>query len=210
MVQIKNKSLKETSHNTSFDCVSMLVHLLIILFRKNFIIRVASCQKFSLPLFCSARLHLRTMATKRVTRSTKLNETEDVVTSPVAATVAAATSSSTSSTTSATPALTASETKAGERQWSKAVTRTFWGVVMMCGFVAILLSDHVLVSLFVVVLQVLVFKEMMYIRYQQVKEQQLWGFRTLHWYELSAIVCIFFCISHSLFFNRYWLPLFQS
>jgi len=68
-----------------------------------------------------------------------------------------------------------------ENKLGKAITRTVWGVIMMAAFVLILSSDHVIVASFVVVLQIVVFKEMMYIRYQEVKEKQLWGFRTLHW-----------------------------
>jgi phosphatidate cytidylyltransferase len=56
---------------------------------------------------------------------------------------------------------------------------------MLAVFALILYSDHILVSLFVIVLQCVVFREMIAIRYRIAKERGLsQGFRILHWYFL--------------------------
>jgi len=55
---------------------------------------------------------------------------------------------------------------------------------MIAFFSIILYTDHLMVSIFVVILQVIVFKEMLAVRYVEAKERELWGFRTLNWYFL--------------------------
>jgi len=55
---------------------------------------------------------------------------------------------------------------------------------MIVFFAFILYMDHVLVCLFVVILQIIVFREMINLRYIEAKEKKLWGFRTLHWWFL--------------------------
>jgi len=51
-------------------------------------------------------------------------------------------------------------------------------------FALILYTDQLLVCLFVVLIQIIVFREMINLRYIEVKEKKLWGFRTLHWWFL--------------------------
>lgn len=63
-------------------------------------------------------------------------------------------------------------------------TRTVWGMLMIIVFGVILYTHHLLVSFFVLILQTLVFKEMIALRYIEAKEKNLPGFRTLHWYFL--------------------------
>jgi hypothetical protein len=71
-----------------------------------------------------------------------------------------------------------------QEKYRKFFTRTIWGSLMIFFFAFILYTDHVLVCVFVVVLQIIVFKEMIALRYTEAKEKNLWGFRTLHWYIL--------------------------
>ena len=53
---------------------------------------------------------------------------------------------------------------------------------MIAFFAMILYTDHLLVCVFVVLLQTIVFKEMLSLRYIEAKELHLKGFRALHWY----------------------------
>jgi len=71
-----------------------------------------------------------------------------------------------------------------QEKYRKFFTRSLWGSLMIIVFAVILLSDHFLVCLFVVLLQIMVFKEMIALRYQEAKEKNLPGFRTIHWYFL--------------------------
>jgi len=48
------------------------------------------------------------------------------------------------------------------------------------------------VSLLVIILQVIVFKEVISLRYTEAKEKNLWGFRTLHWVLLFATFFYFY------------------
>jgi phosphatidate cytidylyltransferase len=68
-----------------------------------------------------------------------------------------------------------------QEKYSKFFTRTIWGSIMILTFAGILSSNHFLVCLFIVLLQIIVFREMINLRYIEAKEKQLWGFRTLHW-----------------------------
>jgi phosphatidate cytidylyltransferase len=52
---------------------------------------------------------------------------------------------------------------------------------MIVVFALILYLGHAFVSIFVVLLQVMVFKEVVSLRYIVAKERKLYGFRTLHW-----------------------------
>jgi predicted CDP-diglyceride synthetase/phosphatidate cytidylyltransferase len=70
-----------------------------------------------------------------------------------------------------------------QEKYRKFFTRSIWGVVMILVFALILYLGHAFVSIFVVVLQIMVFKEMVSLRYIEAKERKLWGFRTLHWYK---------------------------
>jgi phosphatidate cytidylyltransferase len=68
-----------------------------------------------------------------------------------------------------------------QEKYRKFFTRSFWGILMIIVFAMILWLGHVAVSAFVIFLQIMVFKEMLAIRYSEAKERNLWGFRTLHW-----------------------------
>ncbi len=67
-------------------------------------------------------------------------------------------------------------------KYRKFVTRSVWGGLMIAVFAFILYMGHAAVSLFVILIQIMIFKEMLGIRYKEAKERKLWGFRTLHWF----------------------------
>jgi len=71
-----------------------------------------------------------------------------------------------------------------QERYTKFFTRTIWGALMIVFFGLLLYTDHILVCLFVILLQIIVFREMINIRYIEVKEKKLYGFRTLHWWFL--------------------------
>jgi len=71
-----------------------------------------------------------------------------------------------------------------QERYRKFFTRSIWGTIMILVFGLIIYSNHILLSLFVIFLQGMVFKEMIALRYIEAKEKHLWGFRTLHWYFL--------------------------
>ena len=60
--------------------------------------------------------------------------------------------------------------------------RTITGLVMIFGFILIMLSDHAIISAFVVVLQIMVYREMTLLRYREAKEKEIPLFRSLNWY----------------------------
>jgi hypothetical protein len=60
--------------------------------------------------------------------------------------------------------------------------RSVVGIIMIIFFLLILWSDHAVVCLFVVSLQVFAFREFINLRYRQEKEKKLAAFRSLHWY----------------------------
>jgi phosphatidate cytidylyltransferase len=68
--------------------------------------------------------------------------------------------------------------------YKKFITRTIMGTLMIGIFTLILNSDHIIVSLFVIGLQILVFREILNVRYNEVKEKELIGFRSLNWFFL--------------------------
>ena len=63
------------------------------------------------------------------------------------------------------------------------------GLIMIFVFLSILYSHHWVVVSFVVMLQVMSFRELIGVRYKEVKEQQLPYFRTLSW--LAFAICEF-------------------
>jgi len=71
-----------------------------------------------------------------------------------------------------------------QERYTKFFTRSFWGALMILVFGLILYTDHILVCFFVVLLQMLVFREMVNLRYVEAKEKKLYAFRTLHWWFL--------------------------
>jgi phosphatidate cytidylyltransferase len=72
-----------------------------------------------------------------------------------------------------------------QEKYSKFFTRSIWGLIMIIAWTGILYSDHYLVCLFVVILQIIVFKELIALRYAEAKEKNLYGFRTVHWFVFS-------------------------
>jgi phosphatidate cytidylyltransferase len=71
-----------------------------------------------------------------------------------------------------------------QNRYKKFVTRTIIGAIMIAIFTLILNSDHIIVGLFVIGLQVLVFREVLNVRYNALKEKELIGFRSLNWFFL--------------------------
>lgn len=74
--------------------------------------------------------------------------------------------------------------------WKKLITRMIMGSFMIAFFTLVLNSDHTIIALFVIALQVLSFKEILGVRYIAAKEKQLPGFRTLNWFFLG--ITLFF------------------
>jgi hypothetical protein len=59
--------------------------------------------------------------------------------------------------------------------------RTVTGLVMMFGFILIMFSNHAIISAFVVLLQIMVYREMTSLRYREAKEKDIPLFRSLNW-----------------------------
>jgi len=81
--------------------------------------------------------------------------------------------------------------------YRKFFTRSIWGTIMILVFGLIIYSNHILLSLFVIFLQGMVFKEMIALRYIEAKEKHLWGFRTLHWFlhSITFLYCFYTFLS---------------
>jgi CDP-diglyceride synthetase len=62
------------------------------------------------------------------------------------------------------------------------IVRTITGLVMMFGFILIMFSNHAIISAFVVLLQIMVYREMTSLRYSEAKEKDIPFFRSLNWY----------------------------
>lgn len=99
-----------------------------------------------------------------------------------------------------------SEEEAKKKRRQSIIQRTLWGIPMVIVFAMILLSDHILVCAFIILLQIVVFKEVIGIRYKEAKEKKLWGFRTLHWFVLLSTFFYFYgdlILAHSKRFFAY-------
>ncbi|KAJ3213785.1 hypothetical protein HDU67_002442 [Dinochytrium kinnereticum] len=72
------------------------------------------------------------------------------------------------------------------RKWKNWWIRSFWTFVMVGGFVAILLAGHIWVVLLVVVIQTMVYKEVISIAHIPSKEKKMPWFRTMNWYFLLS------------------------
>jgi phosphatidate cytidylyltransferase len=83
-----------------------------------------------------------------------------------------------------------------QEKYRKFFTRSIWGSLMILVFAIILYAGHIWVSLFVVLIQIVVFKEMSSIRFTEAKEKKLWGFRSLHWFFLFGT--LFYVYGNSL------------
>jgi len=66
------------------------------------------------------------------------------------------------------------------------MVRSITGLVMIFGFILIMLSSHAIISAFVVVLQIMVYREMTLLRYREAKEKEIPMFRSLNWYFLAS------------------------
>jgi len=70
--------------------------------------------------------------------------------------------------------------------WEKVKTRSVAGLAMLVVFAAILNSNHYVISLFVVLLQLGVFREIISIRYHEAKERKLRWYRLIQWHLLFS------------------------
>ena len=86
-----------------------------------------------------------------------------------------------------------------EARLQKLLLRMGVGLVMIAVFIAILLSHHWVVVAFCILLQIMSFRELISVRFKEVKEQQLPWFRTLSW--LAFWICeVFFFFFFFFFF----------
>ncbi|KAJ3098500.1 hypothetical protein HDU97_003956 [Phlyctochytrium planicorne] len=72
------------------------------------------------------------------------------------------------------------------KKWRNWWVRSFWTFVMVGGFITILLAGHIWVVLLVVVIQTLVYKEVISIAHIPSKEKKMPWFRTMNWYFLLS------------------------
>jgi phosphatidate cytidylyltransferase len=72
------------------------------------------------------------------------------------------------------------------QRWKNLTVRTIWTFVMIFGFFAILALGHLSVILLVVVIQILVYKEVIAIAHVPSKDKKLPWFKTLNWYFLDS------------------------
>ncbi|CAI2177271.1 14595_t:CDS:2 [Funneliformis geosporum] len=77
------------------------------------------------------------------------------------------------------------------KKWKNMTVRSFWTFVMIFGFFAILALGTIWVILLVVVIQTLVYKEVIAIAHVPSKEKKLPWFKTLNWFVLpvSLVIC---------------------
>ncbi|XP_049850749.1 probable phosphatidate cytidylyltransferase isoform X2 [Schistocerca gregaria] len=64
--------------------------------------------------------------------------------------------------------------------------RIIAGICMIAGFITILLTSHEIVALFVVLLQIGMFREIVNINHHAAKEKGQWGIRVLNWYFMTT------------------------
>lgn len=79
-----------------------------------------------------------------------------------------------------------------QSRYKKFLTRTIMGTMMIVIFTGIINSDHIIIASFVVGLQILVFREILNVRYNVVKEKELYGFRSLNWFFLWTTMFYFY------------------
>eukprot|EP01133_Synstelium_polycarpum_P005243 gene5243-6066_t len=77
-------------------------------------------------------------------------------------------------------------------RYKKLLVRSGMGACMITFFTFVLSTDHFIVSLFVIALQLLVFKEMVSLRYIEAKEKKIPRFRTLAWFFLLSAFFFFY------------------
>ena len=77
--------------------------------------------------------------------------------------------------------ITASAAKAAEGQFSKIIMRLVFGWLMIGTFGGIIYAGHIYAWLFVVLLQILIFRELVQVRYKRAAEKNIPYFRTIQW-----------------------------
>ena len=66
------------------------------------------------------------------------------------------------------------------------IIRFITGLIMIVGFLILLNTNHVAITCFVILLQIIVFREIIALRYKEAKEKNLIGFRTLNWLVMDS------------------------
>ncbi|KAF2076853.1 hypothetical protein CYY_001820 [Polysphondylium violaceum] len=94
-------------------------------------------------------------------------------------------------------------------KWKKLLVRSIMGAMMIGFFTFVLNTDHFIVSLFVIALQLLVFKEMIGLRYIEAKEKKIPSFRTLNWFFLLSAFFYFYAKPILVKLSEYHPDLFQ-
>ncbi|EFA83247.1 CDP-diacylglycerol synthase [Heterostelium album PN500] len=96
-----------------------------------------------------------------------------------------------------------------ESKYKKLAVRSVIGAMMIAFFTLILSTDHFIVSLFVIALQLLVFKEMVSLRYIEAKEKKIPRFRTLAWFFLLSAFFFFYAKPILVKLATYYPDIFQ-
>jgi len=72
------------------------------------------------------------------------------------------------------------------QKWTNWWTRTLWTFVMIFGFFFVIFSGHLSIIILVLILQVVIFKEIIAIAHYPIQERKLPWFRVINWYFLFA------------------------
>lgn len=72
------------------------------------------------------------------------------------------------------------------QKWKNLTVRTIWTLVMIFGFFAIMAAGHVWVILLIIVVQTLVYKEVIALAQVPTREKKLRSFKALNWYFLVS------------------------
>ncbi|ORX47919.1 hypothetical protein BCR36DRAFT_86423 [Piromyces finnis] len=73
-----------------------------------------------------------------------------------------------------------------EKKWTNWWTRFIWTIVMILGFFFVIFSGHLSIIILVLILQILIFKEIIHIAHYPSQEKKLPWFRVINWYFLFA------------------------
>jgi len=73
-----------------------------------------------------------------------------------------------------------------DKKWTNWWTRFFWTIVMILGFLFVIFSGHLSIIILVLILQILIFKEIIHIAHYPSQEKKLPWFRVVNWYFLFA------------------------
>eukprot|EP00656_Telonema_subtile_P015241 TRINITY_DN1795_c0_g1_i2.p2 TRINITY_DN1795_c0_g1~~TRINITY_DN1795_c0_g1_i2.p2 ORF type:complete len:284 (-),score=92.51 TRINITY_DN1795_c0_g1_i2:62-913(-) len=93
----------------------------------------------------------------------------------------------------------------GQGKFQKMIKRSVFAVVMMASFALIIWSGHLAVVGFVMVLQTMLFNELIAIRHEKKHDDDIPLFRTLHWSGYAISMFFTYGKSMMLFFNLQWL-----